>query len=135
LGSDAIIVMIFFNFFKTPLMERKNEILDLSFHLALEIIKYCEILESRRRYVIARQLLRSGTSIGANVREAQRPHSRNDFIAKLVIASKEADETEYWLLLCEQSENYPSAQELINMVAPIKRLLSRIISSAKRNGH
>ncbi|MCB0629682.1 MAG: four helix bundle protein [Saprospiraceae bacterium] len=115
-------------------MERKNEILDLSFQFALEIIKYCEVLENQRRYVIAQQLLKAGTSIGANVREAQRPHSRNDFVAKLVIAAKEADETEYWLLLCDQSDNYPSAKQLLDKIVPIKKLLSRIISSSKRNG-
>ncbi|NLB91853.1 MAG: four helix bundle protein, partial [Bacteroidales bacterium] len=63
--------------------ERKNEILDLSFEFALEIIEYSELLESERKYVIARQLLRSGTSIGANVREAQSSESRADFIHKL----------------------------------------------------
>jgi four helix bundle protein len=59
-------------------MEKKNEILDLSFQFAIEIVKYCEILEERRKYVISRQLLKSGTSIGANVREAQSPQSRAD---------------------------------------------------------
>lgn len=88
--------------------ERKNEILDLSFEFALEIIEYSELLESERKYVIARQLLKSGTSIGANVREAQSGESRADFIHKLKIAHKEAIETDYWLLLCESAKSYPS---------------------------
>ncbi len=66
------------------MIERRNEILELSFEFALGIITYCEILEGKKKYVIARQLLKSGTSIGANVREAQNPHSRADFISKLV---------------------------------------------------
>ena len=54
---------------------KRNEILELSFEFALDVISYCEQLETQRKYVIARQLLKSGTSIGANVREAQNPHS------------------------------------------------------------
>ena len=112
---------------------KRNEILELSFEFALEIISYCELLEAQRKYVIARQLLKSGTSIGANVREAQSPHSRADFISKLVISAKEADETEYWLLLCEKSQNYPNPEGLLNKILSIKKLLSKIISSSKKN--
>ncbi len=79
------------------IMEKRNEILELSFEFALQIISYCEVLEENRKYVIARQLLKSGTSIGANIREAQNAESNQDFIHKLKIATKEADETEYWL--------------------------------------
>lgn len=76
-------------------MQKRNEVLELSFDFALSLIKYCDKLEENKKYVFARQLLRSGTSIGANVREAQNPHSRADFIAKLVIAAREVSETEY----------------------------------------
>ncbi len=110
----------------------RNAILELSFEFALQIISYCERLESLRKYVIARQLLKAGTSIGANIREAQNPHSRNDFISKLVIAAKEAEETEYWLLLCQKSEKYPDPENLIDNLLPIKKLLSSIIASSKR---
>jgi len=82
-------------------MEKRNEILELSFEFALQLIDYCELLEEKRKYVIARQLLKSGTSIGANVRETQNAESKLDFIHKLKISAKEADETGYWLLLCE----------------------------------
>ncbi|MCP3928209.1 MAG: four helix bundle protein [Bacteroidetes bacterium] len=112
---------------------KRNEILEISFEFALEIIEFCEILEQKRKYVIARQLLKSGTSIGANVREAQNPHSRADFISKLVIAAKEADETEYWLLLCAKSKNYPNPDNLMSKILSIKKILSKIISSSKRN--
>lgn len=111
---------------------RRNEILELSFEFALEVIQYCEILEEQRKYIIARQLLKSGTSIGANVREAQNPHSRADFISKMIIAAKEADETEYWLLLCQKSQTYPDPGKLMNTILSIKKLLSKIIGSTKR---
>lgn len=112
--------------------ERKNEILDLSFEFALEIIEYSELLESERKYVIARQLLKSGTSIGANVREAQSGESRADFIHKLKIAHKEAIETDYWLLLCESAKSYPSPPiGMKSMILSIQKLLNKIISSTK----
>ena len=114
-------------------MEKRNEILELSFEFALKIIEYSEILEAQKKYVIARQLLKSGTSIGANIREAQNAHSRKDFISKCVIAAKEADETEYWLLLCQKSENYPNPEDLLLEILSLKKLLSRIISSSIKN--
>jgi len=97
----------------------------------LQIIDYCELLEEKRKYVIARQLLKSGTSIGANVRESQNAESNQDFIHKLKIAAKEADETEYWLLLCEKSSNYPTKTDLVLSIISIKKLLNSIISTMK----
>ena len=114
-------------------MENRNEILELSFDFALGIIEYSELLESMKKYAIARQVIRSGTSVGANVREAQNAHSRKDFISKCVIAAQEADETEYWLLLCERSKTYPSPNALLAQILTLKKLLSKIIASAKRN--
>jgi len=112
-------------------MEKKNEILELSFEFAVDIIKFTESLEEQRKYVIARQLLRSGTSIGANVRESQNCESKADFVHKLKIAAKEADETEYWLLLCQHSAGYPFNPVLITKLISIKKLLSSIISKMK----
>jgi len=112
-------------------MEKKNEILDMSFEFALHIIEYCEVLEENKKYVIARQLLKSGTSIGANVREAQNAESNHDFIHKLKIAAKEAEETEYWLQLCEKSKKYPSHEDLNTSLISIKKLLNSIISTMK----
>ncbi len=109
----------------------QNLIVELSFRFALRIIKYAELLEKDRKYILARQLLRSGTGIGANVREAQNAESSIDFIHKLKIATKEADETEYWLLLCDQSEGYPDCKLLLNECASIIRVLSKIISTSK----
>ncbi|MEA1979517.1 MAG: four helix bundle protein [candidate division Zixibacteria bacterium] len=112
-------------------MEKRNEILELSFEFALQIISYCEMLEEKRKYVIARQLLKSGTSIGANVREAQNTESNQDFIHKLKIVAKEADEAEYWLLLCEKSSSYPTANNLNTSIISIKKLLNSIITTMK----
>jgi four helix bundle protein len=113
-------------------MERKNEVLDLSFEFALEIIEYSELLESNRKYVIARQLLKSGTSIGASIWEAQSCENKADFIHKLKIAHKEAEETEYWLLLCEKALSYPSPpNEMKTNLLSIQKLLSKIISTTK----
>ena len=117
------------------IMEKRNEILELSFEFALQIIVYCELLEESRKYVIARQLLKSGTSIGANIREAQNAESNLDFIHKLKIVAKEADETEYWLLLCDKSANYPSPNDLHTQLICIKKLLNSIISTMKRKIH
>ena len=116
------------------IMEKRNEILELSFEFALQIIAYCELLEESRKYVISRQLLKSGTSIGANIREAQNAESKLDFIHKLKIAAKEAEETEYWLLLlCNKSASYPSSKSLLLSIISIKKLLNAIISKTKNS--
>ena len=109
----------------------RNEILELSFEFALDIIEFAEKLEEKRKFVVANQILKSGTSIWASVREAQNCESSADFIHKLKIAAKEADETEYWLLLCEKSRNNPHKPELQNKILSIKKLLSSIISKMK----
>ena len=91
----------------------KNLIIELTFDFALVIVKYAEELQKNHKYVIANQLLKSGTSIGANVREAQNAESKIDFIHKLKIAAKEADETYYWLLLCKKSNGYVNCDNLL----------------------
>jgi four helix bundle protein len=89
-----------------------NLIVKMTLEFALEIIDYAELLESHKKYVVANQLLKSGTSIGANVREAQNAESKSDFVHKLKIAAKESDETEYWIKLCEMAKNYPTPKDL-----------------------
>jgi four helix bundle protein len=111
--------------------DRENLIVDLTFEFALEIIEFSEELESVRKFVFANQILKAGTSIGANVREAQNAESKNDFVHKLKIAAKEADETEYFLLLCKFSKTYPFNEGLLDKVKSIIRILSKIISSSK----
>lgn len=108
-----------------------NRILDLSFSFALQIIEYVELLEKKRKFVIANQLLKSGTSIGANTREAQNCESKADFTHKFKIAAKEAEETEYWLLLCKYSKSYPFEQKLLDEVKEIQRIINSIINTTK----
>lgn len=93
--------------------DKYNAIVELSFQFSLKIIEYIELLEAKRKYVVAMQLLKSGTSIGANVREAQNAESKDDFIHKMKLAAKEADESMYWLLLCKSSGSYPPPSKLI----------------------
>jgi four helix bundle protein len=109
----------------------KNLIVELTFNFALKIISYVELLERNHKYVIGRQLLKAGTSIGANVREAQNAESRIDFIHKMKIAAKEAEETEYWLLLCNRSDEYANCDELLIDCTSIIKVLSKIIASSK----
>ena len=78
---------------------------------------------------MASQIFRSGTSIGANIREAQNAESKADFIHKFKIAAKEADEVKYWLSLCKESEFYPNPSEELQS---INLILSKIISSSKK---
>lgn len=110
-----------------------NKIVDLTFSFSLKIISFTEKLEEKRKFTIANQLLRSGTSIGANAKEAQNCESKADFIYKLKIAAKEAEETEYWLLLCQYSENYPFEIELLEDIKEIQRIINSILNSAKTN--
>jgi four helix bundle protein len=110
----------------------KNAILKLSFDFSLKVIDYCERLESARKFVISKQLLRAGTSICANAMEAQNAESKYDFIHKMKIAAKEADETQYWLMLCDNSQSYPTCKDLIVQLGEIQKVLNKILSSLKR---
>lgn len=109
-----------------------NLIVNMTFEFALQIIRYSELLESTKKFTISKQIIRRGTSIGANVREAQNAESKADFIHKMKISAKEADETEYWLLLCQHNKNYPKCEGLLIEILRIKKILSKIISSSKR---
>ena len=113
--------------------DKDNFIVNLTFQFALNIIEFSEEPETVRKCVIANQILRSGTSIGANVREAQNAESKGDFIRKLKIAAKEADETEYFLLLCQFSKTYPFDQSILDKLHVIIKVLSKIISSSKES--
>ena len=114
-------------------MKKRNEIVDVSFELALLIIDFSEELEDARKYVLAKQLIRSGTSVGANIRESQSAESKADFIHKLKIAHKEALETEYWLKLAKQSEKYPNPSNPLEIkLISIIKLLNKILGTLKR---
>ena len=110
---------------------------DKSFEFALRIIKlYKHLTEDKKEYVLSKQILRSGTSIGANVREGKNAQSNSDFISKYSIALKEADETRYWIELLYASEfiddnAYKSLNGDVNELIP---LLISSIKTAKNNG-
>ncbi len=96
------------------------------------MIRYCDQLNEGKKFVVANQLLKSATSIGANVFEAQHAESRADFIHKMKLEVKEASESLYWLTLCEKSEGYRFEEKYRSDVEGIIRVLSKIITSAKR---
>lgn len=108
-----------------------NIIVKKTIAFALVIIEYSEQLEEKKKYVISRQLLKSGTSIGANVHEAQNAESKADFIHKFKIAAKEVEETKYWLLLCKNSKNYPPCDHLMNSLGEIDKIITKIIATSK----
>ena len=110
----------------------KNPILKLTVQFSLLIIEYCELLDTQKKYIISKQLLRSATSIGANSMEAQNAESKADFIHKMKIAAKEADETQYWLTLCEFGTTYLDCNSLWPKLEEVQKLLNAILGSAKR---
>lgn len=98
---------------------------------ALEIIRVCnEIKRTKKESILTNQLVRSGTSIGANIREAFYAHSKADFIAKLQIALKECSESEYWLELLIES-GYYSDKSILDRCIEIKRILISSINTTK----
>lgn len=108
----------------SPLLEKSKQ-------FALEIIKVCnEIKREKRESVLTNQLIRSGTGIGANIRESFYAHSRADFIAKLQISLKECSESEYWLELLIESGYYDS-REILEQCIEVKKLLIASINTAK----
>lgn len=115
---------------------KENIIKNKSFAFALRIVKAYQFLcEQKKEYVLSKQMLRSGTAIGAMVREAEQAESSADFVHKMAIALKEANETEYWIELLEQS-NYLEekvATSLKNDLTEILKLLTSIIKSTKNN--
>ncbi|RZJ68135.1 MAG: four helix bundle protein [Flavobacterium sp.] len=110
----------------------QNPILKLTFEFSILIVEFTESLELQRKYTIAKQVIRSGTSIGANVKEAQNAESKRDFVHKMKIALKEADETEYWLFICQSIPNYPKPNLLLERLNSIIRILNKIIGTSKR---
>ena len=113
-------------------MDKPNIILEKTFLFSLKIIELCNVLEENRKYAIANQLLRSGTSIGANIREAQNAESQQDFIHKFKIASKEAEETMYWLDLCLYSRDYPNTEKEKEELLSIIYIINTIIGTMKK---
>ena len=114
----------------------KNVLKEKSFALALRIIKlYKFLIENKKEYILSKQILRSGTSVGAMIREAQNAESKMDFVHKLAIAQKECDESIYWMELLVQS-NYISKEAFESVSAEAEQVLKMIksaILTTKRN--
>jgi len=110
---------------------KSNPIEDKSFAFALRCVRlYNHLTENKREYVISKQFLRSGTSIGANVAEAERGQSKADFVAKMSIALKEANETDYWIRLLYASD-YLNQAEFESISADANELISLLVSICK----
>ena len=119
------------------MQRRENLILDKSFDFSLKIIELYQEMINRHEYVISKQVLRSGTSIGANINEAQAAQSTKDFISKMSIASKEARETKYWLNLLSKSQFIPKMDEkitsLLHEIDDIINILTKIVKTSSGN--
>ncbi len=109
-----------------------NPLLRKSMEFSIMAVAYAEELEAQRKYIVARQFLRSATSVGANAMEAQTAESNADFIHKLKIADKEAHETKYWLHLCQHSPSYPKHTKLFPLLEEVMKLLNAIISTSSK---
>jgi four helix bundle protein len=106
--------------------KKDNLILTKTFEFALKVIEYSEELQLKKKFVIGGQILRSGCAVGALVREAQNAESRADFIHRLKVAAKEAEETEYWLELCHLAQSYPKPGILMGDIRSIVVILGKI---------
>jgi len=115
-------------------MEKHNIIVDKTFCFALKVIAvHKHLVADSKEYVLSKQLLRSGTSIGANVNEAVEAQSKADFIHKLSIALKEARETQYWIRLLIESEYLRSGEAILDDATELIRILTAIIKTSKSN--
>lgn len=112
--------------------DKENIIVSKTFDFALQIIEFSELLLEQKIFSLANQIFKAGTSIGANVRGAQNAESKADFVHKMKIAAKEAEEVEYWLLLCKHSDRLISPSEnLFSDLKSIQLIISKIISTSK----
>ena len=115
-----------------------NIILDKSFEFAIRVVKlYKYLCDDKKEYVLSKQLLRAGTSIGVNINEAQAGQSKADFIAKMAIASKEARESKYWIDLLIKTDyldiNENHVKSLLNDIEEIIKLLTSIVKTSMEN--
>ena len=114
-------------------LEKKNALSDKSYQFALNIVNLYKKLSSEKEYVLSRQLLKSGTSIGANVAEANGAISNSDFSAKISIAYKESLETKYWLRLLKDSDylEEENFQKLFESADELSKILFSILKSTR----
>ena len=119
-------------------MKDDNIVLEKSLNFAIRVVKlYQYLCEEKKEYVLSKQLIRSGTSIGANVNEAQAGQSKADFIAKMAVARKEARESKYWIDLLIKTDYLNKhdvhVQTLVNEIDELVRLLTSIVKTAQTN--
>lgn len=114
-------------------MEKRNVVKEKSFLFAIEIVGLYKILTEKKEFVLSKQILRSGTSIGANIRESEHAQSKADFIHKLSISLKEANETEYWLDLLYETKyiNQIEFENIKPKIIELLKLLTSIITTSK----
>lgn len=115
------------------MFRKDNVVVNKSTSFAVRIIALSDYLEEKRKFVLAKQILKSGTSVGANIRESIYAQSRADFVSKLNIALKEASETEYWLELLEEAKIVEQRQiaDLKSECTELLKLLTSIIKTNK----
>ena len=119
---------------KTPMKKTSNKLVELSVAFAVEILNLVKYLKSQHETIICNQIGRAGTSIGANIHETQYAHGKADFISKLQIALKEANETSYWLLLLNKTNVIPNTEyeRLENLCREIRITLIASVNTAKK---
>jgi len=106
-----------------------------SYEFSVQIVKFCQAMSKNKNvYVVINQLLKAGTSVGANIREAEFAQSKNDFISKMSIALKEANETEYWLVLLKDTGIISEIdfRRFANILTDILRMLIATVKTAKK---
>jgi four helix bundle protein len=115
--------------------KKENIIRDKSYQFAIKIIHLYKKMSGQNEFILSKQLLRSGTSIGANVEEASAAQSRKDFLSKMSIASKEARETNYWLRIIRDSNLYEKTvlSDIIDESNQLIRMLTSIVKTTKKN--
>jgi len=114
-------------------MKHENVVLELSYQFALDVVALARVMRQRKEFDLASQFWRSGTSIGANIEEAQAAQSRADFRSKMSITAKEARESHYWLRLACDSRVLERAEvdPLIGKIESIRKILTSIVKSTK----
>ena len=111
----------------------KSMVLKKAFNFAVSIVKLNETLNEAKQFVLAKQLVRSGTSIGANINEALAGYSKRDFIFKMSLALKEANETEYWLMLLKETKAINvDFVSFLNEAIELQRMLTAILNTTKK---
>jgi four helix bundle protein len=116
-------------------MKEANPILEMSYRFALEVMSAAKAMRNRKEYDLASQFWRAGTSIGANVEEAQAAQSRADFKSKMAIAAKEARESSYWLRLAHNGGILAKehSESLLQQVESIQKILTSIVKTTSEN--